>query len=197
LAAPKVGEVEVPVIPHEHIRLLLSDCKSANFDDRRDAAMIRFFYDTGLRLAEMAGIQVEDVDVQNRVVHVIGKGNKGRSVRFGAATASAVNRYQRERAKHQQRELSAWWIGSRGAITTSGITQMLRRRCRNVGIHPIHPHQFRHSFAASWLANGGQEGDLQQLGGWKNREMLARYGRHTAAERALSSHDSFSPGDLL
>jgi site-specific recombinase XerD len=197
LAAPKVGEVEVPVISPENIRLLVSNCKSANFDDRRDTAMIRLFYDTGLRLAEMASIQVEDVDVQNRVIHVIGKGNKGRAARFGVETARFVNRYQRERAKHQHQELSAWWIGSRGVITTSGIAQMLRRRCRNVGLHPIRPHQFRHSWAAAWLANGGQEGDLQQLGGWRNREMLARYGRHTAAERALSAHDNFSPGDLL
>lgn len=198
LSPPKVGQVEVPVIPAETVRRLLSDCSSASFDDRRDAAMIRLFYDTGLRLAEMASLQVEDVDVRNRVIHVThGKGNKGRSARFGIKAAAAVNRYQRERSKHPNRELDAWWIGSRGAITTSGITQILRRRSRRLGLPPIRPHQFRHTWAAEWLAGGGQEGDLQQLGGWESREMLARYGRYTAAERALSAHDTYSPGDRL
>jgi site-specific recombinase XerD len=197
LSAPKVGEVEVPVIPIEDVRRLLSTCSSATFDDRRDAAMIRVFYDTGFRLSEMAGILVQDVDVANRVIHVTGKGNKGRPSRFGVKTAPAVNRYLRERAKHPHRDLPSWWIGSRGAMTSSGITQMLRRRSRQAGLHSIRPHQFRHTWAAEWLADGGQEGDLQRLGGWASREMLARYGRYTAAERALSAHDAHAPGDRL
>ena len=197
LAAPKVGEIEVPVIPIEDVRRLLSVCKAPTFDDRRDAAIVRLFYDTGLRLAEMSGLRVDDVDISNRVLHVTGKGNKGRSVRYGANSATAVNRYLRERAKHTDRELSAWWIGSRGAMTPSGIAQMLRRRCDMAGLDRIHPHQFRHSFAAAWMADGGSEGDLMHLAGWSSRDMLARYGRYTAAERALVAHERHAPGDRL
>jgi site-specific recombinase XerD len=197
LSAPKVGEVEVPVVPEEILKRLLTMCSGKSFDDRRDAAMIRLFYDSGLRLSEMAGVQIEDVEVSRRVIHVTGKGNKRRPAPFGVKTATAVNRYLRERVKHPNRELSAWWIGSRGALTPSGITQMLRRRCRQAGLVPIRPHQLRHSWAAAWREAGGQEGDLQQLGGWASREMLARYGRYTATERALSAHEQFSPGDRL
>ena len=81
LAPPTVGEIEVPVIPIEDMRKLLATCANANFDDRRDATMIRLFYDTGLRLAEMAGLQVGDVDISGKVLHVTGKGNKGRAAR--------------------------------------------------------------------------------------------------------------------
>ncbi len=197
LAPPKVGEIEVPVIPIENVRRLLAVCKGANFDDRRDAAIIHLFYDTGLRLSEMAGVQVQDVDVANRVLHVTGKGNKGRAARYGTKAATAVNRYLRERGKHSERELPNWWIGSRGAMTPSGIAQMLRRRCDEAGLARIHPHQFRHSFAAAWMADGGSEGDLMALAGWASRDMLARYGRYTAAERALSAHELHAPGDQL
>lgn len=194
---PKVGDIEVPVIPEEDVSKLLSVCARANFDDRRDAAIIRLFYDTGLRLSEMAGLLVDDIDQHNRVLHVTGKGNKGRAARYGAKTAAAVNRYQRERAKHDCSDLPNWWVGSRGVMTPSGIAQMLRRRCDQAGLPRIHPHQFRHSFAAAWMKSGGSEGDLMSLAGWASREMLARYGRYTAAERALASHDRHSPGDHL
>jgi site-specific recombinase XerD len=55
LVVPKVGEIEVPVVPIEDVRRLLSACAKDTFDDRRDNAMIRLFYDTGVRLAEVAG----------------------------------------------------------------------------------------------------------------------------------------------
>ena len=197
VGAPNTGEVEVPVVSIDVMRALLKASGRATFDDRRDASLILMFYDTGLRLSEMAGLLVEDVDTGNRVLHVTGKGNKGRSVRYGEKTAVALNRYQRERAKHPKAELLGWWLASRGQLTPSGIAQMFRRRCRQAGVEAIHPHQLRHSFAASWMSNGGSEGDLMQLGGWSSREMLARYGRYTAAERALAAHQRHSPADRL
>ncbi len=96
-----VDEVEVPVIPVEDIRKLLSVCAGSNFEDRRDAAIIRVLLPgTGLRVSELTGLRVEDVELANRLLHVMGKGRKGRSVRYGVQTAPAMNRYLRERAKH-------------------------------------------------------------------------------------------------
>jgi integrase len=68
---------------------------------------------------------------------------------------------------------------------------------KKVGIAALHPHTFRHTFAASWLAAGGQEGDLLKIAGWRSSAMLQRYGAASADKRALDAHKKFSPGDRV
>jgi len=61
----------------------------------------------------------------------------------------------------------------------------------------LHPHALRHSFADHWLANGGQEGDLMELAGWKSRTMLDRYAARNKQARARSAHERLALGDRL
>ncbi|MGI8684549.1 MAG: tyrosine-type recombinase/integrase [Acidimicrobiales bacterium] len=63
----------------------------------------------------------------------------------------------------------ALWLSAKGPLTASGIAQMLRRRAARADIPHLHSHMFRHTFAHTWLAEGGNEGDLMRLAGWRSR----------------------------
>jgi hypothetical protein len=69
-------------------------------------------------------------------------------------------------------------------MTPSGIYQVVHDRARAAGLPAMHPHQLRHAFATSWLAEGGNENELMLVAGWKSRIMIDRYTKATAVERA-------------
>jgi site-specific recombinase XerD len=191
---PKVEERPVPVVSEDDLRSLFRVCQGREFDDRRDTAILRLFLNTGARLAEMANLKMDGVDLKARELNVTGKGRRGRALPLGPKAVKDLDRYLRSRARHKDAHLPWLWLAPKGRLTDSGIAQMVKRRCRQAGLPPIHAHQFRHTMSHLWLASGGTEHDLAKINGWSSLQMVGRYAASAAVERAKAAHSRIDPG---
>lgn len=204
LEIPAVPDHPVPVLTDAEIASLFKATSGTTFVDRRDHAILRVLMDCGVRISELAGLTLADVDLRDHdVLHVVGKGRRPRSVPFGAKTGLALGKYLRARREHPHADLDAdpateaLWLGQRGPMTTWGIEERLKARAEQAGVQDLHAHRFRHTFAHTWLAGGGQEQDLKRLAGWTSDAMLAHYGKSAADERARDAHRRMKLGDRL
>lgn len=198
LKAPKLDAKVIEPLTEAQIKALLKVCRGDDMRDKRDEAIVRFMVETGTRAGETVALGVADVDLQAGVAIVRrGKGGKGRAVPFGPQTARAIDRYRRARASHRLAGTPALWLGDRGKpFAYEGLHKALRERAARAGIVGFHPHLLRHTAAHRWLAAGGSEGGLMAVAGWSQPDMLMRYTRARASDRAAEEARGLNLGDL-
>ncbi len=164
IRAPKAGRR----LPHaldvdQMARLLAMPATGAL--GQRDLAMMELLYSSGLRLAELVGLNIADLDLTDRTVRVLGKGSKTRIMPVGRQAVSALQGWLRQRAPLAAAGESAVFITQRGQrIGARAVQLVVARRARAQGLPMgVHPHLFRHSFATHLLESSRDLRAVQEL----------------------------------
>ena len=136
----------------------------------RDKAIMELFYSSGLRLSELVGLDLPDIDLRDRTVRVTGKGNKTRVVPVGRHAVAAINAWLGERSALATPGESALFVSQRGGRLQQRAIQVRIERWakrQGLGVH-MHPHMFRHSFATHLLESSQDLRAVQELLGHAN-----------------------------
>ncbi|HQR47731.1 MAG TPA: tyrosine recombinase XerC [Steroidobacteraceae bacterium] len=166
-------------------------------DDRlgvRDKAIMELFYSSGLRLSELLGLDLTDLDLRDRTVRVLGKGRKARIVPVGRHAAEALSRWLRERTTLADVGETAVFVGTNGRRLGPRIVQRrIARWARLQGLpEHVHPHMFRHSFASHLLESSGDLRAVQELLGHANISTTQVY-THLDFQHLARVYDSAHP----
>ena len=192
----KEYKVIVPLSPQDIDRLI--DVTSGHrLIDVRNRAIVLSFLDTGVRLSELAGMNIPDIDFNHESVKVMGKGAKERRVRIGKRTQKALLRYLLMRDKVATSKL--WVSEEQMPLTAAGVQTTIKtlfNRATIVG-PKRGPHTFRHTFAINFLRNGGDVFSLQIILGHTTLTMTRRYVSSLGMDDAFIAHQKASPVDNL
>jgi integrase/recombinase XerC len=165
----------------------------------RDEAMLELMYGSGLRVSELVGLDVLDVDLGTRAARVRGKGNKERVVPLGATACAAVRAYLRVRPEIRhprtgEQDPAALFLGRRGARLTTRQVQHLVERFGQLatGRPDVHPHTLRHACATHLLDGGADLRVIQELLGHASLSTTQRY-THVSMEKVMAVYDAAHP----
>ncbi len=192
---PKRRKTVINTFSIEQIDEILSTC-GKDFIGLRDRAMIMMLIDCGLRASELAGLSLNDFNWSECTVLVLGKGDKERVVPFGQATRQALNAYI---ARRGELDTDGFFVSTLGVqIDRYRVRDIIQKRCELVGITGIRcsPHTFRHTFAVTYLRNGGDVFSLQKMLGHSSLDMTRKYAELSQTD-VMDKHRLYSPADRL
>ncbi len=156
-------------ITDENIEILRDGCKTL-----RDLAMIDLLYTTGMRVGELVNLDIDDVDFQERICIVYGKGGKERRVYFDAETKIHLQNYITSRIDNND-ALFVSLLKPHRRIKINGVEIRIRELGRNLGINEIYPHRFRRTMATRAIDKGMPIEQVQKLLGHKQIDTTMRY----------------------
>jgi len=162
----------------------------------RDRAILESLYSAGLRVSELTGLNLADIDFDTGLATVRGKGKRERLALFGPQALKAINRYCAARTKisPDAQSQSAVFLNKRGSrLTTRSIGRLLEKYLAQVGLDPrTSPHSLRHSFATHMLDRGADIRSVQELLGHKSLANTQIY-THVTTQRMQESYQKAHP----
>jgi len=173
---------------------------------RRDRALLELLYAAGLRVSELTGLNLEDLETKERVLRVRGKGNKERIVPYGSKAQEAMEKYWplREQLLQQTtgsggarravpRTNAVFLNYAGGRLTQRSVGRIVKKYVRLVNINwDLHPHSLRHAFATHLLADGADLRAIQELLGHQSLSTTQKY-THASIRQLMETYDKAHP----
>jgi len=176
---------------------LLDSIATDTLAGKRDRAMLETMYSTGIRVSELVGLNVSDVDFKGKVIRVTGKGNVERMAPIGQKALDILKDYRNH--LHAEKGILNNTVGplflnkSNGRITARSVARMLEKSALESGLTvPVAPHDFRHSFATHMLDAGLDLRVVQEMLGHKQLSTTQKY-THVSIDRLMAAYDSAHP----
>lgn len=199
LASPKAHRTLPGVLAKDEVTAVLDAIAAADDGSAagvRDRAMLELLYATGIRVSELCGLDVDDVDRDRNLVRVVGKGNKERSVPVGLPATRAVDEWcaRGRRELATARSGAALFLGTRGGrIDPRTVRRVVHARLRDVdGVPDVGPHGFRHTAATHLLEGGADLRSVQELLGHASLGTTQIY-THVSVERLRKAYEQAHP----
>ena len=197
--APKAAKRLPDTLNADEIDQLLNNCsgdKSSkeNKLNIRDNAMMELMYACGLRLSELSGLNLQDIDWQQQTIQVTGKGQKQRRLPFGRKARAAMKNWLQYRALEAKETEKALFVSSRGTrMCNSSIQKRLKKMALTQGINTnVYPHMLRHSFASHILESSKDLRAVQELLGHANLSTTQVY-THLDFQHLAGVYDDAHP----
>ncbi|MDD4894517.1 MAG: tyrosine recombinase XerC [Candidatus Omnitrophica bacterium] len=192
LSSPKQDKHLPQFLTEDEVTKLIGAVQLNEPRDYRDRAVIETFYSTGIRVSELVGLNIDDVDFIGGVVKVLGKGRKERIVPIGDQALSTIRDYLDKRKK--QKELNALFLNKNGKrISDRGIRNVIDKYIRMASLkHGVSCHTLRHSFATHMLDHGADLRSVQELLGHVNLSTTQIY-THLTTEKLKKVYDKAHP----
>ncbi|MFP4212648.1 MAG: tyrosine recombinase XerC [Desulfohalobiaceae bacterium] len=195
LQNPKQGRHQPRVLNVDQVLALLEAKIEPSPVGLRDQALAELLYGSGLRVSEALALDLQDLDLAQGWVRVLGKGNKERLVPLGRASARRLQAYLQQRRSFDPQEKSqALFLGNRGGrLQRRQANRILERLARLAGLpQPVAPHTLRHSFATHMLEAGADLRTIQELLGHSRLSTTQKY-THLNLRELFAAYDQAHP----
>jgi integrase/recombinase XerC len=202
IRTPRQNKRLPKAITIEQIEQLLAAPDENDVLGLRDRAMLETLYSTGIRVSELVGLELDDIDIPGEALRVRGKGKKERIVPLGSHALNAIIRYM-DNLKGDARLIAAWAEGRArrplfvnkhaGSLSSRSVRRKLDKYLKSVGLDPtISPHTLRHSFATHLLDNGADLRSVQELLGHQSLSTTQVY-THLTTQRMQKAYNDAHP----
>lgn len=197
ILTPKQEQTIPAYLPVDDMFRLLDSIKANNLAGLRNRAIFETLYSCGLRVSELSGMNLFDVDFTKSVIRVLGKGDRERIVPIGRKALEAIKAY-RQRLREESgiaddTNAPLFLNKNQGRLTVRSIARILDKTAKECGLlAPVSPHALRHTFATHMLDAGADLRVVQELLGHKSLSTTQKY-THVSIDRLMEAYDKAHP----